>query len=105
MNGRALQSRLVVTPPSSNALTGSVFLMGLFVIVKMTAVMRRMRNIVVSLSNIGQTSGVRKRIKFYVHNFKEKQKKQSLSCKICLHKSQVKETKSRETENSRLFDY
>lgn len=74
MNGRALQSRLVVTPPSSNALTGSVFLMGLFVIVKMTAVMRRMRNIVVSLSqrpNIGRAQ----EDQFYVHNFKEKQKK------------------------------
>ena len=74
MNGRALQSRLVVTPLSSNALTGSVFLMGLFVIVKMTAVMRRMRNIVVSLSqrpNIGRAQ----EDQFYVHNFKEKQKK------------------------------
>lgn len=71
MNGRALQSRLVVTPPNSNALTGSVFLMGLFVIVKMTAVMRRMRNIVVSLS---QRPNIRRaqEDQFYAHNFKEK---------------------------------
>ena len=71
MNGRALQSRLVATPPSSNALTGSVFLMDLFVIVKMTAVMRRMRNIVVSLSqrpNIGRAQ----EDQLYAHNFKEK---------------------------------
>ena len=104
MNGRALQSRLVVTPPSSNALTGSVFLMGLFVIVKMTAVMRRMRNIVVSLSQRPNIERAQE-VQFYAHNFKENQKKQPLSCKICLHKSQVKETKSRETGNSRLFDY
>lgn len=71
MNGRALQSRLVVTPLSSNALTGSVFLMGLFVIVKMTAVMRRMRNIVVSLSQRPNIERAQEG-QFYAHNFKEK---------------------------------